>query len=115
MFARSGPFRVESHLFPTKDVRLPACSASDVSQPHKEEYSFTVACQVSTEMYHDMEDLNPFCQPQTSVVPAFLEVLTYPGAVKRKSLSKDPMPSHLNSSQMIHYLEEQEHKKVEKE
>lgn len=43
-------------------------------------------------------------------------ILTYPGAVKRKKQrSKDPMPSHLNSSQMIRYMEEQKRKKDEQE
>ena len=43
-------------------------------------------------------------------------ILTYPGAVKRKKQrSKDPMPSHLNSSQMIRYImEEQKQKKDER-
>ena len=76
-------------------------TASDVCQLHRKEHS-------STEEPHDTEDLNSFgphqtsvAPPQTSVAPAFLEILTYPGAVKKKPRSKDPVPSHLNSAKMI--------------
>lgn len=60
----------------------------------------------------------PSCEPQASVAPAFADILTYPGAIRKKkprSRLVHPMPSHLNSSQMIEYFEAQKRQKAEQE
>lgn len=53
---------------------------------------------------------------QAQAHTAFSEILVYPEPVKKKSKQKkNPMPPHLNSSQMIEYLSKKKQDKLDKE
>ena len=63
--------------------------------------------QTSTPVYEQ-------AQAQTSA--AFSEILVYPEPIRKKSKQKkNPMPPHLNSSQMIEYLSKKKQDKLDKE
>ena len=53
---------------------------------------------------------------QAQAHTAFSEILVYPEPIKKKSKQKkNPMPPHLNSSQMIEYLSKKKQDKLDKE
>ena len=55
-------------------------------------------------------------QAQAEMSAAFSEILVYPEPITKKSKQKkNPMPPHLNSSQMIEYLSKKKQDKIDKE
>ena len=55
-------------------------------------------------------------QAQAQTSAAFSEILVYPEPITKKSKQKkNPMPPHLNSSQMIEYLSKKKQDKIDKE
>ena len=62
--------------------------------------------------------VNTATQPQfTTDKPAksFTDILVYPEPISKKTKSKDPMPSHLNSSQFMEYLQQKQQQKIDLE
>ena len=55
-------------------------------------------------------------QAQAQTSAAFSEIMVYPEPITKKSKQKkNPMPPHLNSSQMIEYLSKKKQDKLDKE
>ena len=58
----------------------------------------------------------PVHEAQAQTSAAFSEILVYPEPITKKSKQKkNPMPPHLNSSQMIEYLSKKKQDKLDKE
>ena len=93
---------------PSKDASEPTTAPSkDMSGPT------TAPSKGQSSLTTDPSDKKRNMQHPRNISKALADILVYLELLRKKGKAKDPMPAHLNSSQVIEYLDSKRQKKID--